>query len=114
MTEPVKRRVKVLNAEYVKEPDAILILGECQEGRFRQQISSSCFAFGDKDEMVFLGREISEQRNYSEKVAERIDEEVDIIIKGAQKNAEAILIKHRALLEKVAKDLDIYHFFLQS
>ena len=54
---------------------------------------------------VFLGKEISEQRNYSEKVAERIDEEVDIIIKGAQKNAEQILLKHRNLLDKVAKDL---------
>lgn len=49
MPEPVKRKVKVLNAEYVKEPNAILILGECQEGKFRQQISSSCFSFGDKD-----------------------------------------------------------------
>ena len=59
----------------------------------------------EKEEMIFLGREISEQRNYSEKIAERIDEEVDIIIKGAQKQAEAVLIKHKALLEKVAQDL---------
>jgi len=49
MAEPVKRKVKVLKAEYVAEPDAILILGECQEGRFRQQIPSSCFTFGNKD-----------------------------------------------------------------
>ena len=62
-------------------------------------------AFGEKEELVFLGKEISEQRNYSEKIAERIDEEVDIIIKGAQKQAEVILIKHKNLLEKVAKDL---------
>ena len=55
--------------------------------------------------MVFLGKEISEQRNYSEKIAERIDEEIDIIIKGAQKQAEVILIKHKNILEKVAKDL---------
>ncbi|MCX6720293.1 MAG: hypothetical protein NTW11_00550 [Candidatus Staskawiczbacteria bacterium] len=55
--------------------------------------------------MVFLGKEISEQRNYSEKIAERIDEEIDMIIKGAQKQAEVILIKHRILLDKVAKDL---------
>jgi cell division protease FtsH len=62
-------------------------------------------SFGDKEELVFLGKEISEQRNYSEKIAERIDEEVDIIIKGAQKNAEIILLKHKTLLDKVAKDL---------
>jgi len=61
--------------------------------------------FGEKEEMVFLGKEISEQRNYSEKIAERIDEEIDVIIKGAQKQAEIILIKHKALLDKVGKDL---------
>lgn len=62
-------------------------------------------SFGEKEEMVFLGKEISEQRNYSEKVAERIDEEVDIIIKGAQKQAEQILLKNKVLLDKVAKNL---------
>ena len=62
-------------------------------------------SFGEKEELVFLGKEISEQRNYSEKVAERIDEEVDIIIKGAQKQAEIVLLKHRNLLDKVGKDL---------
>ncbi|MGD0576704.1 MAG: ATP-dependent zinc metalloprotease FtsH [Candidatus Staskawiczbacteria bacterium] len=67
--------------------------------------SLGLIAFGEKDEMIFLGKEISEQRNYSEKVAEKIDEEVDVIIKGAQKNAEVILIKHKNLLDKVAKDL---------
>ena len=61
--------------------------------------------FGDKEELVFLGKEISGQRNYSEKIAERIDEEVDIIIKEAQKQAERILIKHRKLLDKVAHEL---------
>ncbi len=62
-------------------------------------------AFGEKDELIFLGKEISEQRNYSEKIAEKIDEEVDIIIKTAQKNAHAILLKHKSLLDKLAKDL---------
>ncbi len=67
--------------------------------------SLGLIAFGDKEEMVFLGREISEQRNYSEKIAERIDEEVDMVIKEAQKKAEVILIKHKNLLEKVSKAL---------
>ena len=57
--------------------------------------SLGLIAFGEKEEMVFLGKEISEQRNYSEKIAERIDEEVDMIIKEAQKKAEIILIKHK-------------------
>ncbi|MFA6992467.1 MAG: ATP-dependent zinc metalloprotease FtsH [Candidatus Gracilibacteria bacterium] len=67
--------------------------------------SLGLIAFGEKEDLVFLGKEISEQRNYSEKIAERIDEEVDVIIKGAQKQAEVILIKHKLLLDKVAKDL---------
>jgi cell division protease FtsH len=62
-------------------------------------------SFGEKEELVFLGKEISEQRNYSEKIAEKIDEEVDIIIKEAQKNAVAILQKHKNLLDKIAKKL---------
>jgi hypothetical protein len=49
MTEPVKRKVKVLDARYVPEAESILVLGECQEGRFRQQIHKSSFYFGDKD-----------------------------------------------------------------
>ncbi len=58
--------------------------------------------FGEKEELVFLGKEMGEQRNYSEKVAQRIDEEVDIIIKEAQKKAEVILARQKPLLEKVA------------
>ncbi len=67
--------------------------------------SLGLIAFGEKEELVFLGKEISEQRNYSEKIAERIDGEVDVIIKEAQKNAELILLKHKDLLDKVAKNL---------
>jgi cell division protease FtsH len=62
-------------------------------------------SFGEKEELVFLGKEISEQRNYSEKVAEKIDQEVETIIKNAQKNAEKILSKNKGLLDKVAKHL---------
>jgi cell division protease FtsH len=67
--------------------------------------SLGLIAFGEKEEMVFLGKEISEQRNYSEKVAEKIDQEVDTIIKTAQRQAEIVLIKHKILLDKVAQDL---------
>ena len=67
--------------------------------------SLGLIAFGEKEELVFLGKEISEQRNYSEKIAERIDNEVNMIIKEAQKKAEIVLLKHRNLLDKVGKDL---------
>jgi cell division protease FtsH len=51
--------------------------------------------FGEKDELVFLGREIGEQRNYSEAVAEQIDREVRRIIAQAYDRAKGILVSHR-------------------
>jgi len=62
-------------------------------------------SFGEKEELVFLGKEISEQRNYSEKVAAQIDEEVEEFIKEAEIQAKRILIKKKSLLEKIAKTL---------
>ena len=59
-------------------------------------------SFGEKDELVFLGKEISEQRNYSEKVAIQIDEEVEKFIKIAEKEAMKILSKRKKLLAKIA------------
>ncbi len=61
--------------------------------------------FGEKEELVFLGKEISEQRNYSEKVAAKIDEEVDKFIKKAEQKALITLKQNKKLLEKVAKTL---------
>jgi len=58
--------------------------------------------FGKTDEMVFLGREISETRNYSEKIAEEIDDEVRRLIEEAQERARNILREHRDLLDKLA------------
>jgi len=62
-------------------------------------------SFGEKEELVFLGREISEQRNYSEKVAALIDKEVEKFIRDAEKQAKKILLKRKNLLEKIAKTL---------
>jgi cell division protease FtsH len=61
--------------------------------------------FGRREEMVFLGREISEQRNYSEKVAEEIDEEVRRIVDGAYQSASKVLVEKRAKLDQIAKHL---------
>lgn len=62
-------------------------------------------SFGDKEELVFLGKEISEQRNYSEKIAAVIDEEVAKFIKEAQNKSQKLLIRKKKLLEKIAKRL---------
>lgn len=62
-------------------------------------------SYGEKDEFMFLGMEISEQRNYSEEVASKIDKEVEKFIINAQKEATRILTKRRALLTKIAQTL---------
>lgn len=62
-------------------------------------------SYGEKEELIFLGKEISEQRNYSEKIAYKIDKEVEKFIINAQKEATKILIKRKALLAKIAKTL---------
>ncbi len=58
--------------------------------------------FGRSEELVFLGREISETRNYSEKVAEEIDDEVRRLIEEAQERARDVLRERRRLLDKLA------------
>jgi cell division protease FtsH len=52
--------------------------------------------------MIFLGREISEQRNYSDEVAAKIDAEVREIIDRAYDRAREALSSHRAILDKLA------------
>ncbi|HRY63115.1 MAG TPA: ATP-dependent zinc metalloprotease FtsH [Patescibacteria group bacterium] len=61
--------------------------------------------FGEREELIFLGREISEQRDYSEKLAEKIDGEVADFVNEAYKNATNILSKGREALEKVTESL---------
>jgi cell division protease FtsH len=62
-------------------------------------------SFSDRAELIFLGREIGEQRNYSEKVAAQIDKEVEKFIKSAEIQATRILTNKRQLLDKIAKTL---------
>jgi cell division protease FtsH len=62
-------------------------------------------AFGRRDELVFLGREIGEQRNYSDDVARQIDEEVRVIIDRAYARALDVLTTHRERLVALAERL---------
>lgn len=57
--------------------------------------------FGHKEELVFLGKEISEQKNYSEKTAEEIDKQVSKFIQSAYETAEKILAEKKDTLEKL-------------
>ncbi|GAC1431173.1 MAG: ATP-dependent zinc metalloprotease FtsH [Chloroflexota bacterium] len=62
-------------------------------------------AFGHKEEMVFLGRDLGEQRNYSEAVAEEIDAEVRRLITEAYARAMDLLTKHKDKLVMVSERL---------
>ena len=62
-------------------------------------------AFGRREELVFLGRDIAEQRNYSEAVAETIDREVSQLIDDAHHRAQDMLARNRGLLEKLSETL---------
>ena len=61
--------------------------------------------YGHKEEMMFLGREIAEQRNYSEDVAEAIDREVQRIVNEAYERTRNIITTYRDLLNKIAEQL---------
>ena len=61
--------------------------------------------YGQKEELIFLGREISEQRDYSEAIAEQIDREVRRIVDESYELAKSTLLKYRNQLELVANKL---------
>ncbi|MBX7112132.1 MAG: ATP-dependent zinc metalloprotease FtsH [Dehalococcoidia bacterium] len=61
--------------------------------------------FGRRDSMVFLGRDIAEQRDYSERTAEEIDEEVRRIIDEAHARCRSVMEAHRDKLEELANAL---------
>ena len=61
--------------------------------------------FGERDELVFLGRSISEQKDYSEATQLRIDEEVDRFIREAYNKAKEIITQKREILDRIATTL---------
>ena len=61
--------------------------------------------FGKREELIFLGKEIAEQRDYSEKIALQIDEEVHQLIEEAYQTAQDILKKYRPNLDRLAEEL---------
>ncbi len=61
--------------------------------------------YGQKEELIFLGREISEQRDYSEAIAEQIDAEVRKLVNGAYDQAKKLLTKYRDQLDTIAEKL---------
>jgi cell division protease FtsH len=62
-------------------------------------------AFSDKDELVFLGKELAVEKEYSEELARVIDEEVIRFLKNALKQAKAVILKNRKFLDAIADKL---------
>lgn len=61
--------------------------------------------FGEQEELIFLGKEIVTEKDYSDKTAAQIDDEVTKFISDAQKVAQNIVIQKRTLLDKIANEL---------
>ena len=61
--------------------------------------------FGKREEMIFLGREISEERDYGDKVAAEIDDEVKNLITHSYNHAEELLVTHKPKLVRLAEYL---------
>ena len=61
--------------------------------------------FGKPQELIFLGRELTSEQNYSEKTAGKIDDEVHKLMQQAFKNAELIVRKYRKALDMIADTL---------
>jgi len=61
--------------------------------------------FGKKEELIFLGKEIHESRDYSEDIAKTIDEEISKLIKDGHKTAERVIKEKKDKLEKIVAEL---------
>ena len=76
--EPIKKVVTVTDATYVKDAEAILLVGECENGKFRQQIDKSCFSFGDRSqEQIDLEMEKTAKMFIGKRVYMVFDPELD-------------------------------------
>ncbi len=58
--------------------------------------------FGKKEEQIFLGKELSKHKDYSERTAEEIDEEVKSIVSGRYEYSKNLLLENREILESLA------------
>ena len=61
--------------------------------------------YGGQDEMVFLGKQMNEQRGYSEKIAELIDSEINVLLGAAKETARGIIRKQRVQMDAIVKHL---------
>jgi len=100
--QEIVEELSVLLAGYVAEK---VVFGDITKNIITQFGMSEKLGprtYGERHEMIFLGREITEQRDYSEKIAEQIDIEISKTIANAQNKAHEILTKERTMLDTIA------------
>jgi cell division protease FtsH len=85
--------------------DKVTKLARAMVMQYGMSPSMGPMVFGQRHEMIFLGREIGEQRNYSEQVAREIDKEVNRIVTEAYDRATDILTRHKDLLDAISRKL---------
>jgi len=61
--------------------------------------------YGEQEDLIFLAQEIHNKKNYSEKTAEVIDEEIDRLLREGRETAKHILTKHKDAMETLVKEL---------
>ncbi|HLE52318.1 MAG TPA: ATP-dependent zinc metalloprotease FtsH [Anaerolineales bacterium] len=73
--------------------------------RLGMSVELGPMVYGQKEELIFLGREISEQRDYSEAVAQQIDKEVRKLVNEAYETAKSTILRYREKLDAIAQRL---------
>ncbi|MCM8811941.1 MAG: ATP-dependent zinc metalloprotease FtsH [Candidatus Omnitrophica bacterium] len=73
--------------------------------RYGMSDSLGALTYGRREGMVFLGRDIVEEKNYSDQTAVLIDQEIRRIVEDAHKQAKAIVAQYKDRLEKLAETL---------
>ncbi len=89
----------------VDDLDKVTKLARAMVTQYGMSPQMGPMVFGQRHELIFLGREIGEQRNYSEQVAREIDKEVNRIVTESYDRATAILTEHEELLQAIAEKL---------
>lgn len=85
--------------------DKVTKLARAMVTRYGMSDKLGPLVYGHKDELVFLGKDFGEQRDYSESMAEEIDAEIKQFVIHAYERAKQVLTEHREKLDRVANYL---------
>ncbi len=89
----------------ISDLDQVTKIARAMVKRYGMSDKLGPMIFGQKEELVFLGREIGEQRDYSEHIAEEIDEEVRRIVNEDYERVKVLLTENRERLDRLAQRL---------